>query len=114
MPEWNIPSDLQTLIDADDDSTWDCDDWSPIALTVSGDAQHDGREIELAWQIEYETIGCTGYEFCDRVMAAVETGDPDLASLLNCGDTESAACVIWVETEDACRRLLEIVWPMVT
>jgi len=112
LPEWQIPSDLRSLIDADDDSMWNCDDWSPIILTVSGDTQHDGRNINLAWQIEYETTGCTGYEFCERVIAAVESAAADLFPLLNCGDTESAACVIWVETEDACRRLLQIVWPM--
>lgn len=113
MPKWNIPTDLRALIEADDDFMWESDDWSPILLTVSGDTQHDERDIDLAWQIEYETVGCTGYEFCDRVMAAVEAADAELVSLLNCGDTESAACVIWVETEDACRRLIEIVWPMV-
>ena len=112
MPEWNIPPDLRALVDAD--STLDCDDWSPILLTVSGNTQFDGRDIDLAWQIEYETVGCTGYEFCYRVMAAVQTADAELVPLLNCGDTESVACVIWMEAEDACRRLLEIVWPMVT
>ena len=113
LPEWNIPPDLRALVDADNDSAWNCDDWSPIVLSVSRNTQHDERDINLAWQIEYETTGCTGYEFCDRVMVAVKASDPSLAALLNCGDTESAACVIWVETEDACRRLLEIVWPMV-
>ncbi|WP_143549321.1 hypothetical protein [Rhodopirellula bahusiensis] len=113
MPEWNIPTDMRALIDADEDSMWDCDDWDPITLTVCGDTQYEGRDIDLSWQIVYETTGITGYEFCDRVKAAVASVDAELVPLLNCGDTETAACVIWVETEHACRRLLEIVWPMV-
>ena len=112
LPEWQIPPDLRSQIDANNDSAWDCDDWFPIILTVSSDTQYGGQDIDLAWQIEYETTGCTGYEFCDHVVAAVKSSAADLLPLLNCGDTESTACVIWVETEDACRRLLEIVWPM--
>ena len=113
MPEWKIPTDLRALLDADDDSIWHCDEWSPLLLTVSGDTRYGGRDLNIVWQIEYETVGCTGYEFCDRVMAAVQNTDAALVPLLNCGNTEAAACVISVETDDACRRLIEIVWPMV-
>ena len=113
MPDWRVPTDLRSLIADDKDATWDCDDWLPITLSVVGGTQHDGRNIDLAWQIEYEPTGCTGYDFCDRVVAAADSADPELVPLLNCGDTESAACVIWVETDNACKRLLAIVWPMV-
>ena len=33
----------------------------------------------------------------------------------NCtwGDTESGTCVIWVESEEACRTLIETVWSLI-
>lgn len=113
MPQWQIPSNLQSLIDDDDDLTWDTDDWSPIELTVMGGTSFEGRDIALSWQLEYEPDNGDGYEFLDRVLAAVNDAAPDIADDLHCDDTEDATFVIWVESESTCKQLLDIVWSLV-
>lgn len=113
MPQWQIPPNLQSLIDADDDRTWSTEDWSPIELTVMSGTLYEGRDIELSWQLEYEPDDCDGYEFLDRVLAAVNDAAPEIADDLHCDDTEDAAFVIWAESESTCKRLLEIVWSLV-
>jgi hypothetical protein len=53
-PEWRIPENLQSLIDSDEDLTWETDDWLPIQLIVMGGTTYCGRDIDQAWQIEFE------------------------------------------------------------
>ena len=57
MPEWNIPGNLQELIDADSpdgDGMWADDSWDPILLTVGAGTSLAGRAIPLYWQMEFE------------------------------------------------------------
>ena len=37
----------------------------------------------------------------------------DLADELHHGDTETSACVIWVESEATCRQVVELIWTMI-
>jgi hypothetical protein len=37
---------------------------------------------------------------------------PKLKRELNFGDTDSDACVIWVESESTCQVLMEAVWSL--
>lgn len=113
LPDWRIPSDLKALMQTDEDLAWCSDQWSPIQLSVIGGTSYDGRDIDQSWQIEYEPDGCGGYEMLDRVLAAVDEHDPDIRPDLHCNDTEDAALVIWTESEDICRRLMVLVWPIV-
>ena len=53
-PKWKIPKNLQKLVEADADNMWEDDRWYPILLTVMGGTSYRGRDIPLAWQIEFE------------------------------------------------------------
>jgi hypothetical protein len=56
-PKWNIPENLQALIDADGsdgDGLWEDDSWDPIQLTVMAGTSYGGRDIPLSWQIEFQ------------------------------------------------------------
>ena len=112
-PEWRIPLDLQTLIDANEHLTWETDDWSPIGLTVMGGISHKGRDIHQFWQIEYEPVGCDGYDMSARIAHAVEERAPDIFQELNYDNTEQATLVISVESETTCKRLMNIVWEVI-
>jgi hypothetical protein len=91
------------------------------------DTSYQGRDIPLAWQIEFDP-------YDDRLAAANEKmeaagiepdGDgwseviqkefgrrhPKLAREFH-SDSESSTCVIWVESEKACRKLIEVVWSL--
>lgn len=113
LPAWQIPSDLVSLMAADEDLTWESDHWSPVQLSVIGGTSYNGRDIEQSWQIEYEPEDCDGYDFLDRVLAAVAERDPEIENELHCDDTEDAAVVIWAESEDVCRRLMTIIWSLI-
>ena len=56
-PQWQIPDDLSALIASDDDSTWTTHEWAPIELSVMAGTMYAGRDIPLAWQIEFEPSG---------------------------------------------------------
>ena len=77
-PEWRIPENLQSLIEADEDLTWETSDWSPILLSVIAGTSYCGRDIPLAWQIEFEPIGSTGYDWSDRIAQAVSDRHPEM------------------------------------
>lgn len=113
LPAWQIPSDLVSLMVADEDLTWESDHWSPVQLSVIGGTSYNGRGIAQSWQIEYEPEDCDGYDFLDRVLAAVAERAPEIQNELHCDDTEDAAVVVWAESEDVCRRLMTIIWPLI-
>lgn len=113
LPEWKIPSDLKLLMESDEDLTWESDNWSPVELSVIGGTSHNGRSIDQSWQVEFEAEESDGYELLDRILIAVDEKDPGIRPDLHCEDTEEAAVVIWVESEDTCRRLMKILWPIV-
>ena len=100
-------------MESDEDLTWESDRWSPIQLSVIGGTSYNGRDIDQSWQIEYEADGCDGYEMLDRILTAVDENAPDIRPDLHCDDTEDAAVVIWTESEETCRRLMALVWPVV-
>jgi hypothetical protein len=128
-PEWRIPADLPELIAADDDLTWETQDWAPIELSVMAGTTYAGRDIPLAWQVEFEPAGPAfdganakiaamgvepdGYGWSSLIAAVMQKHHPEIADDLNYGDTETSACVIWVESEETCRRLVEMVWTLI-
>jgi hypothetical protein len=112
-PEWRIPKNLQALIEDDEDLTWETDEWSPIQLTVMGGTSYCGRDIHQAWQIAFEPTGSTGYNWSARIEEAVKKQYPEMASELHFDDTELSTCVVWVESEATCRRLMEIIWALI-
>ncbi len=112
MPQWRIPRDIAALVAADDDLTWTTDDWAPLEVSVIGGTSYNGREIPLAWQVELSPTDAEtdGYAWAERVAEAMSESHPDLADQLHFEDTEMSACVVWVESEATCQRLVEVVW----
>jgi len=127
MPVWKIPKNIQTRVDAED-GMWEDERFDPILLTVMSGVEYEGRDIPLSWQIEFDP-------FDDRLGAANKKlessgiepdGDgwaeviqkkfakryPKLAGELH-SDSESSTCVLWVESENACQKLIELVWSMI-
>ena len=90
---------------------------------------YGGRDIPLAWQIEFEpggeafqTANCKiealglasdGYGWSTLIRTIFEQHFPDEVNALQFGDTEESACVIWVESETLCKRLVDVVWSVI-
>jgi hypothetical protein len=125
----SLIGDLPAVIEADEDLTWESSVWAPIQLTVMGGTEYRGREIPLAWQIEFDPTGPEfdvpneklrrmgvepdGYGWSNLIDQVVKKYHSDMGNALHFGDTEEAACVIWVEAEDTCRRLVDIAWTLI-
>ena len=125
-PKWKIPKALKRLIE--DDGMWEDERWDPILLTVMSDTEYEGREIPLAWQIEFDPFDDRLEAVNSRIEASgIEPdGDgwssviekefgrrhPKLAGELH-SDSESSTCVLWVESEETCRKLIEVVWSLI-
>jgi Immunity protein 51 len=128
QPEWNIPENLLELVDADEGGIWEDDSWDPILLTVMKGTVYRGRHIPVAWQIEFEPVGPgfqvandklrklglepDGYGWAALIRNVAEKYHPDLAKELRF-DEELAACVVWVESEAACRQLIQMTWALI-
>jgi hypothetical protein len=126
-PDWVIPQDIVDIVTINE--MWEDDRWSPILLTVIGGTKYKGRDIPLAWQIEFEPsdpffdaanrkiealgVEPDGYGWVSVINSVVGNYHPELINELQFGDTEEETCVVWVESEGACRRLMNIVWSLV-
>jgi hypothetical protein len=129
MPKWSMPDNLNELLAEDDDGIWEDDRWEPILLTVLTGTSLDGRDIPRAWQIEFEPdddafesanarlqelgIEPDGYGWGDAIRDAVAKTHPEFADQLHLGDCETGTCVVWVESENACRLLVEETWKLI-
>jgi hypothetical protein len=130
-PTWEIPQNLQKLIDADSsdgDGMWQDNRWDPILLTVMAGTSYGGRNIPLSWQIEFdpndeqlkaanieiEAEGSEpdGYGWAKRIAAVFAKDYPILADELHF-DEETSACVVWVESESTCKVLIDVVWSLI-
>ena len=128
-PEWNIPSDLESRLDADEDGMWDDDRWAPIHLTVMKGTSYDGRDIPLAWQIAFEPFGedfananakikelgvePDGYGWGNVLNSVITEYHPEIVDELQFGDCEIATCVVWVESEKTCKTLIQVAWSLI-
>ena len=127
LPKWKIPKNIQKRVD-DEDGMWEDERFDPILLTVMSGVEHEGRDIPLSWQIEFDP-------YDDRLKSAnrkLESSDiepdgdgwaefiekefakryPKLADELH-SDSESSTCVLWVESEGSCKKLIELVWSLI-
>ncbi len=125
MPTWKVPRNLDKALD-DGDGMWEDDRWSPVLLTAMSGTELNGREIPIAWQIEFDPsdealepanarledrgMEPDGYGWGKYIQKMVRKNDAGLAKRLHLTDCESDTCVIWVESDQDCRVLLEAVW----
>jgi hypothetical protein len=113
QPTWNIPTDLRQQLEADEDGVWEDDQWAPILLTAMAGTSYEGRDIPIMWQIEFEPPDDRdGDEWAEFVAEAFSKRYPENVSELR-SDSEADTCVLWVESEDTCKQLIETAWPLV-
>jgi hypothetical protein len=128
MPKWKPPRDITQALE-DGDGVWEDGRWSPVFLTALSGTTFGGREIPVAWQIEFdpseEEFGAAnarleemgiepdGYGWAEYIHKSVRRASPALAKRLHLGDCETQMCVIWAESDEDCRTLIETTWRLV-
>ena len=126
-PEWQVPPNLQDILD--EEEMWEDERWSPILLTAMSGTEYGGRDIPIAWQIEFEPgdkpfkranqkieqlgLEADGYGWAALIKGVFSKSHPDLSDSLHFGDTETETCVVWTESEEVCQTLLEVVWSLI-
>jgi hypothetical protein len=53
MSTWKPPKNITKALE-DGDGSWEDERWSPIQLTAMSGTEYEGREIPIAWQIEFD------------------------------------------------------------
>src|SRR5262245_20946950 len=125
MPSWKLPKNIAKALE-ENDGFWEDERWSPIMLTAMAGTEFDGREIPVAWQIEFDPsedegeavnarledmdLEPDGYGWGEYIQKIIRTSNPALAMRLHATDCETDTCVIWVESAEDCRVLLETTW----
>jgi hypothetical protein len=126
LPKWKIPKNLLKLIA--EDGMWESERFEPILLMVMAGTSYGGREVPLAWQIEFEpedapfapdsaklaTLGIQpgGDGWAEVIGKRFAKKYRRLAEELH-SDSESSTCVLWVESEVACKKLVALVWSLI-
>ena len=124
LPKWKVPRDLKRRL-AKADGSWEDERYDPLFLRVSPDTSYDGPEIPIRWQIEFdpfdERLEAAGERLERRgiepdsdawssvIQKAFRKRFPKLARELH-DDSESSTCVLWVESESACKKLVKLIW----
>ncbi len=127
MPTWNPPKNMAKVL-AEGDGFWEDERWSPILLTAMSGTELDGREIPISWQIEFdpsqdewkaanarlEELGIEpdGYGWGQYIQKTIRKANTALAKRLHTTDCETETCVIWVESDEDCRALIESTWKL--
>ena len=128
MPRWRSPKNLAKALN-DGDGFWEDESWLPILVTAMSGTEYNGRTIPVAWQIEFDPsedaleaanarleetgVEPDGYGWGEYIQNTIRQGNPALAERLHITDCETATCVIWVESEEDCRELLEATWKLI-
>jgi len=127
-PKWSMPKNLEELVEQND-GMWDDDRWKPIRLTVMSDTSSRGRKIPLSWQLEFDPyvkpfkaagkrmIMARGVEphgdaWANLIEREFAKRHPELAGELE-SDSETSTCVMQVESEETCKKLLGLVWSLI-
>src|SRR5207249_3036942 len=122
-----LPKNIAKALE-DGDGCWEDERWSPILLTAMSGTEFEGREISIAWQIEFDPsednfkaanakleemeIEPDGYGWGEYIRTSIQKANAGLGERLHLGDCETDTCVIWVETNEDCRLLLEATWKL--
>src|SRR5262245_1139546 len=127
MPKWRLPRNINKALE-EGEGFWEDERWSPILLTAMSGTEFNGREIPIAWQIEFDPseddfeeanarleemgIECDGYGWGEYIRNSIREVNPGLAKRLHVTDCETDTCVVWVESDEDCRLLLEATWKL--
>lgn len=129
MPTWNPPKDIAEALE-EGDGFWEDESWAPIRVTAMSGTEFEGRDIPVAWQMEFDPsdeefeasnarledldIEPDGYGWGNAIAKSIRKTDSTLAKRLHLTDCETDTCVIWVESEQDFRVLLETTWKLIT
>ena len=122
-PPWTLPPDLATIVA--EDGEWEDPSWDPLLLTVVGQTRFEDRLIPVAWQLSFwpgdaffQRRGAPpgalpgegeGLAWSRWLRAALAARAPHLGRRLH-DESEAATCVLWVESEEDGRALMEAAW----
>jgi hypothetical protein len=128
MPTWKPPKNIAKALE-DGDGFWEDERWSPMRLTAMSGTEFNGRAIPIAWQIEFdpsdddfeaanaklEEMGTEpdGYGWGEYIQKTIRKANRALAKRLHTTDCETDTCVVWVESDEDCRALLEATWKLI-
>ena len=128
MPTWKVPKKLEKALE-EGDGMWEDARWSPILLTAMSGTELNGREIPVAWQIEFDPfddeleaananlqereIEPDGYGWGEHLKNVIRKIDATLAKRIHLHDCETDTCVVWVETEVDARAVIETAWKLI-
>lgn len=128
MPKWKPPKNIAKALEKGD-GFWEDERWSPIFLTAMSGTELNGREIPIAWQIEFDPseedfeaanakleemgIEPDGYGWGEYIQKTIRKTNPALAKRLHTSDCETATCVIWMESDEDCRLVIEATWNLI-
>lgn len=126
-PVWDIPKNITEIVA--EEEMWEDDRWKPVLLTVIGGTAYKGRAIPLSWQIEFEpfddafegpnkriralAVEPDGYGWANVIRSVIGKQHPEIVDELHFGDTDVDACVVWVEQENSCKILMQVVWGLI-
>ena len=122
LPKWKIPKDIQKCVEVEG-GIWEDERFDPVLLSVMSGTSFGGRDVPLAWQIEFDPfnprlaaangklaasgIDPDGDGWSEFLESEFARRYPKLAGGFH-SDSESSACVVWVESERACLKLIEL------
>jgi len=128
LPKWRIPKDLNKRVE--EEGEWETERFAPLRLLVMPAAKSRSGKSALDWQLELdidlndkqyasagEKIKAVGNEpdgdgWTELVEKEFTKRYPKLAREFD-SDSETATCVVSVKSEEACKKLLELVWSLI-
>jgi hypothetical protein len=124
---WNAPQQLDQFL-SDNGGIWEDECLDPLRIVLMSGTSYAGRDIPLAWQVEFEPsdeqfeasneklrslgIEPDGDGWTSVIENEFKKRHPNLVAEFH-SDSESSTCVLWVESETACKKLIEIIWPFI-
>jgi hypothetical protein len=126
IPQWRIPKGLEKMLESEGE--WESTRWDPMLLTVSERDSSSNENHFADWQIEInmgdERLGPLkdsladsghnpgGYGLTELIEEKFAKCYPKLAGELD-SDPEMSTCVLSVKSEEACKKLVELVWSLI-
>lgn len=128
LPKWIIPKDLKKRVEQEGE--WETDRFAPLRLLVMAGNKGRSSKHSLDWQLEHyidlddkqyakaaEKIKATGNEpdgdgWTELIEREFTKRYPKLAKEFG-SDSEIATCVVFVKSEAACKKLLELIWSLI-
>jgi hypothetical protein len=126
LPHWNIPKNVASLAE-NTEGFWETGRFDPIQLLVYPHMANHGRKVR-PWEIQFDPydgpfanaaqqINSLGTEpdgdaWAEYIETAFAKRYPRFAREIQ-SDSEMSTCVLRVPSEEACRKLVAVIWSMI-